>query len=63
VTRHWMHWFVVDVQSLEADHDHLFRGDVYTPDLLTTWVEMKRASADEVALRPHPYVFFLYSDV
>jgi glutamine synthetase len=51
------------LDALEADQDFLYRGDVFTPDLVRTWLALKRASSKEVALRPHPYEFFLYSDV
>jgi glutamine synthetase len=50
------------LDALEADHEYLLRGDVFTSDLIEAWLEIKRASAKEVALRPHPYEFFLYSD-
>jgi glutamine synthetase len=50
------------LDALEADQLFLYRGDVFTPDLVEAWLEIKRASAKEVALRPHPYEFFLYSD-
>jgi glutamine synthetase len=50
------------LDALEADQGFLYRGDVFTPDLVDAWLEIKRASAKEVALRPHPYEFFLYSD-
>ncbi len=49
--------------ALEADHDFLLEGGVFTPDVLETWVEYKRAKeVDPVRLRPHPYEFFLYYD-
>src|SRR5918999_1622909 len=51
------------LDALEADTDFLYRGDVFTPDLIAAWLEIKRSGAKEVALRPHPYEFFLYSDV
>jgi glutamine synthetase len=51
------------LDALEADTDFLYRGDVFTPDLVAAWLEIKRAGSKEVALRPHPYEFFLYSDV
>ncbi len=51
------------LDALEADHEFLLRGDVFTPDLIEAWLDFKRAGAKEVALRPHPYEFFLYSDV
>ncbi len=49
--------------ALDADRDFLMRGGVFTEDLIDTWLDIKRASAKEVALRPHPYEFYLYSDV
>ncbi|HYK83071.1 MAG TPA: glutamine synthetase, partial [Gemmatimonadales bacterium] len=50
--------------ALEADHAFLLEGGVFTPDLLATWLAYKRAKElDPVALRPHPYEFFLYYDV
>jgi len=49
--------------ALEADHDFLLDGGVFTQDLIDTWLTMKRAKdVDAVALRPHPYEFFLYYD-
>jgi len=50
--------------ALEADHDFLLRGDVFTSDVLEHWVKHKRE--EEIApmrLRPHPYEFCLYYDV
>ncbi|HEY6784151.1 MAG TPA: type I glutamate--ammonia ligase [Gemmatimonadales bacterium] len=50
--------------ALEADHAFLTAGGVFTQDLIDTWVAYKRAKeVDPVALRPHPYEFFLYYDV
>ena len=38
-------------------------GDVFTPDVLETWITMKRTKdIAPVSLRPHPYEFFLYYD-
>ena len=51
------------LDSLEADHEYLLRGDVFTPDVISTHLEFKRAGAKEVALRPHPYEFYLYSEM
>ncbi len=54
-----------DVLShLEADHDFLLKGDVFTPDLIETWLEYKRRhEVDAIRLRPHPYEFALYYDI
>ncbi|MDR1825856.1 MAG: type I glutamate--ammonia ligase [Bifidobacteriaceae bacterium] len=50
--------------ALEADHDFLTEGDVFTPDLISTWVEYKRSrEVDPLRLRPHPHEFELYYDI
>src|SRR5918911_4749565 len=50
--------------ALEADHDFLTAGGVFTPDLIETWLEYKRLrEIDEVRLRPHPWEFYLYYDI
>ena len=51
------------LDALDADRDFLMRGGVFTEDLIDTWLELKRDSAKQVAIRPHPYEFYLYSDV
>jgi glutamine synthetase len=51
------------LDALDADRDFLLRGDVFTEDLIDVWLAFKRDSAKQVALRPHPYEFYLYSDV
>jgi glutamine synthetase len=49
--------------ELEKDHEFLLKGDVFTRDFIETWISSKRAEADGIRLRPHPYEFFLYSDI
>jgi glutamine synthetase len=50
--------------ALEEDHDYLTEGDVFTPDLIETWVDWKRANeVDPIRLRPHPHEFELYFDL
>jgi len=52
------------LEALEADHEFLVRGSVFSPDLIASWIEHKRArELEEVQIRPHPYEFFLYHDV
>jgi glutamine synthetase len=52
------------LDSLEADHSFLLEGDVFTPDLIETWIDYKRTSEIQpVALRPHPHEFELYYDL
>ena len=48
---------------LEADKDFLLKGDVFTEDVIESWVAYKReAEVDAVRLRPHPHEFELYFD-
>ena len=52
------------LNALEADHDFLTAGGVFTGDLIETWLEYKRQrEIDEVRLRPHPWEFYLYYDI
>jgi glutamine synthetase len=52
------------IDALEKDHAFLLEGGVFTRDVIDTWIESKRKKeVDQVALRPHPWEFMLYSDV
>ena len=52
------------LDALEADHDFLTVGNVFTPDLIETWIDYKRsAEIAPVQLRPHPHEFELYYDI
>ncbi|GAY11776.1 type I glutamate--ammonia ligase [Pseudonocardia sp. N23] len=52
------------IDRLEADHDYLLEGGVFTSDLIETWINFKRENEiDPLRLRPHPYEFALYYDV
>ncbi|MBI3231694.1 MAG: type I glutamate--ammonia ligase [Candidatus Doudnabacteria bacterium] len=49
--------------ALENDHMYLLKGDVFTPDVIDTWLSYKREKEiDPMRLRPHPYEFHLYFD-
>jgi len=51
------------LKALEKDHEFLLAGDVFTMDLIETWIGMKRAKeVDYIRLRPHPSEFYLYYD-
>ena len=51
------------LDALEADHEFLLKGDVFTPDLLEAYIAYKRQiELDPVRMRPHPYEFTLYYD-
>lgn len=52
------------LNALEADHEFLLKGDVFTTDLLQAYITYKReVEVDPVRTRPHPYEFTLYYDV
>jgi glutamine synthetase len=50
------------LDALEADHEFLLGGEVFSRDLIETWIAWKREEADVVRLRPHPAEFTLYYD-
>jgi len=51
------------LRALEADHEFLLMGDVFTSDVIRTWIEYKwTREVEPVALRPHPWEFYLYHD-
>jgi glutamine synthetase len=48
----------------ERDHQYLLKGDVFTEDVLSTWLKYQRTREDDqVRLRPRPYEFVLYADI
>ena len=52
------------IKALEDDHDFLLKGDVFTEDVISTWIEYKtEEEINPVRLRPVPYEFILYYDV
>lgn len=52
------------LDALEEDHDYLLKGDVFTPDLIETYLDYKRENElDQIRLRPHPWEFGLYYDI
>ncbi len=52
------------LKSLEKDHEFLLKGDVFTEDVIETWIEYKfEHEINPVKLRPVPYEFMLYYDV
>jgi len=51
------------LDALERDCDFLLRGDVFTEDVIATWLKFKREKEIvPMRLRPHPYEFCLYYD-
>ena len=51
------------IDALEADHEFLTAGGVFTDDLIRSWINWKRNEEIEpMALRPHPHEFAMYYD-
>jgi glutamine synthetase len=52
------------LDALAKDHEFLLRGDVFTEDVINTWISYKQKNeVDAMALRPHPYEFCMYYDM
>jgi len=52
------------LKSLEKDHEFLLKGDVFTEDIIETWIRYKWDNEiAEIRQRPHPYEFALYFDI
>jgi glutamine synthetase len=51
------------LDALAADHEYLLRDDVFTPDVIETWIQTKRDhEVRPMQIRPHPHEFNLYYD-
>ena len=51
------------LQALEADHDYLTAGGVFTKDFIDSYIALKRADIQRVDMTPHPVEFELYYSV
>ena len=52
------------LNALESDYEFLLKGDVFTTDLLESYIAYKReVEVDPIRMRPHPHEFTLYYDV
>jgi glutamine synthetase len=50
--------------SVATDHDYLLEGDVFTTDLIETWIEWKTLNeVDPIRFRPYPHEFEMYYDI
>lgn len=51
------------LHSLEIDHDYLLKGDVFTEDVIQTWIQSKyEREVQPSRMRPTPLEFALYYD-
>ncbi|MBA4085589.1 type I glutamate--ammonia ligase [Janibacter terrae] len=52
------------LKALEADHEFLLEGDVFTQDLIDTWITWKYENEVlPLQVRPHPHEFEMYFDI
>ncbi len=52
------------LKELENDHEFLLKGDVFTEDVIRTWITYKRINeVDALRQRPHPWEFAMYYDI
>lgn len=52
------------LKALAEDHEFLLKGDVFTEDVINTWINYKTAKeVKPAALRPTPFEFEMYFDV
>ncbi|HVY68240.1 MAG TPA: type I glutamate--ammonia ligase, partial [Patescibacteria group bacterium] len=51
------------LDALANDHAYLLKGDVFTQDVIDTWIAYKQEKEiDPLRLRPHPHEFSMYFD-
>ncbi len=52
------------LNNLKNDHEFLLKGDVFTQDVIDTWIDYKmNEEVRQLQLRPHPHEFFMYYDM
>ena len=52
------------LMALEKDHAFLLKNDVFTQDVIETWIDYKmKNEVMALDLRPHPWEFALYYDI
>jgi glutamine synthetase len=52
------------LKALEADHEFLLKGDVFSPQMIERWITYKRErEIQPLNMRPHPLEFGMYFDI
>jgi len=52
------------LKALEADHEFLLKGDVFSSSMIERWIKYKRENEIQpMRLRPHPLEFSMYYDI
>ena len=51
------------LRAMERDQDYLLQGDVFTEDVIETWIRHKHTDeVNAIRQRPHPFEFTMYYD-
>ena len=48
------------LKALEEDHDYLLKGDVFSKDLLSVYIQHKKQEVEAYQRRPHPIELSMY---
>ncbi len=48
------------LDALAEDNEFLFRGDIFTHELLDQWVKIKRDEINSIGSMPHPFEYKMY---
>ncbi len=48
------------ISALKNDNDFLFKGNIFTEELLDQWVRVKNEEVKSIATMPHPYEYKMY---
>ena len=51
------------LDALRDNHDFLLKGDVFTKDMISAYIDMKIAEVEDCEMRPHPVEFEKYYSV
>ena len=54
------HTLTMALDCLEADHEFLMAGDVFTQSMLEAYVSLKRGEVERLNMTPHPVEFDMY---
>jgi len=50
------------LQALDADHEYLTSGGVFSSDFIENWIALKYEEVQQLRQRPHPHEFTMYYD-
>ena len=50
------------LQALDADHEYLTAGGVFSTDFIENWIALKYEEVQQLRQRPHPHEFTMYYD-